>query len=143
MRLVPGSVRRRILIVGLLAVMLATTAALATTAITLRKTKTFTLRSGKTKTFKVAYPDGLTYARSKYSGKVTILAPAPGVRGVKPSLKKVHVLSKSTGCALGATGCSCPGGGYFCATVKNANKGTAPIRVRITATTRLPPGKKP
>lgn len=136
--------RRRTLIPALLSLMLGATVALATTGITLHKTKTFKLAAGKTQTFKVAYPDGLTYAGSKYSGKVKILAPALGAMGSKPSLKKVHVLSKSKGCALGATGCSCPGGGYFCATVKNGNKSaTAAVRVRITATTKLPPGKKP
>jgi hypothetical protein len=90
-------------------------------------TKTFTLAAGATKTFDVGYPDALKFGNAKYSGKVEILKPTKVGKGQKaPDLKKVKVLSKG----------SAVGGSVYRAKVKNGNaKGTAPARVRITATT--------
>jgi hypothetical protein len=120
---------RALIITSLLTVALAGSAT-AAHRITLHNTKTFTLAAGKTKTFKVEYPDALKYGGSAYSGKVHILTPVRGAQGSTPSLTKVHVLNE--GPAFG--------GSVFAVMVHNANRaGTAPVRVRVTATTVLPP----
>jgi hypothetical protein len=115
---------------AILAVAAMTTVAVGASRVTLHKTKTFKLASGKTKTFKVGYPDALKFKGSKYSGKVKLIA-----KGKKPAkLKKVKVLSKG----------SCMGGSSFCVKVQNNNNvGRSPVRVRVTASTKLPKGKKP
>lgn len=90
---------------------------------------TVTLRPGVTATFDVAYPDALKYGGATYSGTVRVLPPAPGAAGGTPSLGRVTVLSR--GQALG--------GSELAVRVRNANpRGTAAVRVRITATTREP-----
>lgn len=126
--------RLRTLFISLLLTLAAAGTALALHRITLSNTKTFTLAPGKTKTFKVTYPDALKYGGSTYSGRVRILPPASNAHGATPSLSKVHVLSK--GSALG--------GSAFAVRVHNGNRpGTAPLRVRVTATTVLPPETNP
>ncbi|MBV9310455.1 MAG: hypothetical protein JOZ73_06475, partial [Solirubrobacterales bacterium] len=55
-------------------------------------------------------------------------------KGKKPAkLAKVKVLSKG----------SCVGGSFFCVKVQNNNAGRSPVTVKVTATTKLPKGKKP
>jgi hypothetical protein len=126
--------RLRTLIVGLLLLAVGTGTAVAASGTTLHTTKTFSLKADQTRTFKVTYPDALKYGKSKYSGKVQILRPTNGAHGSQPSLRKVHILSKG----------SCVGGSVLCVKVRDGNKaGTAAVRVKITATTQLPPGKKP
>ncbi len=124
---------RTVTIALLLALTVAGTAA-AVHRITLHNTKTFTVGAGKTQTFKVAYPDALKFGGSTYSGTVRILPPSKTARGSTPSLAEVRVLSK--GPSLG--------GSVFAVKVRNGNNaGTAPVRVRVTATTVLPPEKTP
>ena len=101
---------------------------------TLRHTHTFTLAAGTTRTLRVAYPDALKYGRSKYAGKVRTLTPAHARPGSTPSLSRVHILSRT----------SCQGGSDLCARVRNGNpRATAAVRVRVTAITELPAGKRP
>ena len=81
----------------------------------------------------MAYPDALKYGGSRYSGRVRILMPTAGAYASMPSLNKVHVLSRGP----------CQGGSEFCARVRNSNRtGTAAVRVRVAASTELPPGKR-
>lgn len=106
-----------------------TATALAATGTIATKQRVFKLKAAKTSRFTVAYPDALEFGTAQYSGRVQILGPARGSHGAKPVLAKVHVLSKG----------SCLGGSDFCVRVRNGNAGgTAAVRVRITATTRLP-----
>ena len=115
-----------------LALGVASAAGAATDRATLTAARTFRLEAGGVRTFRVAYPDALKYGRSRYSGRVRILMPAAGAPRSGPSLQKVHILSRG----------SCLGGSDFCARVRNSNAtGTAAVRVRIRATTELPPGK--
>lgn len=110
----------------------ASSAGAAADRATLAAGRTFRLKAGGVRTFRVAYPDALKYGGSKYSGRVRILMPAAGAPGSRPSLQKVQVLSRG----------ACLGGSDFCARVRNSNpSGTAAVRVRIVATTELPPGK--
>ena len=117
-------------LVALVAVLAVAAVAVAAGPITLHKTKTFKLKSNTTKTYKVGYPDALKYKKSKYSGKVKLVA-----NGKKPAkLAKVKILSKG----------SCLGGSTFCVKVRNNdNKGRSPVTVKVTATTKLTKGKKP
>src|SRR5258708_27932926 len=94
---------------------------------TKKNTKTFSLKGGDRKTFMVPYPDALKFGNAKYGGSVAILKPAKLGKGQKaPDLKKVKVISKG----------SAVGGSDFSAKVNNANaKDTAPVQVRLTATT--------
>jgi hypothetical protein len=132
----PESGVRGIIVVGLL-MLVAAGGALAIAAPgrkVLHNSQTRTLAAGTTKTFEIVYPDALKYGGSTYSGKVQILPPARRAHGRRPSLRKVRIRSRG----------SCVGGSEFCARVRNSNpRGTAPVRVRITATTILPPGKQP
>jgi hypothetical protein len=124
--------RLRTLIVALLLALTSAGAALALHRITLHNTKTFTLAAGKTQTFKVAYPDALKYGGSTYSGKTQILPPAKN--GAEPTLTKVRVRTRG----------SVAGGSAFAVKVHNGNPaGTAAVRVRVTATTVLPPETNP
>ncbi len=126
--------RLRTLTIALLLALASAGTALAVHRITLHNTKTFTLAAGKTQTFKVAYPDALKFGGSTYSGKVQILPPAKNARGSKPTLTKVRVLTRG----------SVAGGSAFAVRVRNGNRaGTAAVRVRVTATTVLPPETNP
>jgi hypothetical protein len=126
--------RLRTLFISLLLTLAAAGTALAVHRITLHNTKNFTLAAGKTQTFKVSYPDALKFGGSTYSGRAQILPPATNAHGARPSVSKVRVLSKG----------SAAGGSAFAVKVRNGNRpGTAPVRVRITATTVLPPETNP
>ena len=113
---------------GILVVLAIAAVAAAAGGVVLHKTKTFKLSGGKTKTFEVRYPDALKYKGSKYSGKVK-------VAGFEPrNIKKVKILHKG----------SCLGGSVFCVKVRNGNDpSNRKVTVTLTATTRLPAGKKP
>lgn len=127
--------RARRLSFGLLVLMAAVVgvAAAATYRSSLSEGRTFRLKAETTRTFRAGYPDALKYGRSKYSGRVRILMPSPSAHGGAPSLAEVHVVSKG----------ACEGGSDFCARVDNSNRvGTAAVRVRVSATTKLPPGKQ-
>jgi hypothetical protein len=100
---------------------------------TLRHSRVFSLAAGKTRTFKVGYPDALKFGGSKYSGAIGFLFPhhTYGIASRAPS--KLHVLRKG----------SCDGGSDFCATVRNSYpSGTRPVLVRVTAITELPPDRR-
>jgi hypothetical protein len=121
--------RLRILCAALLVAAIGAGASLAASGTTLRRSKTFMLRAGSTKTFLLAYPDALKFAGASYRGSVRVLGPSPSASGSAPSLLKVRVLFH--GSALG--------GSDYSAKVQNANPaGTAPVRVALTATTVLP-----
>ena len=117
-------------------ILLAVTGAAVASAAGVRKflsaSHTFRLTGGKTRTFRVGYPDALKYGRSRYSGRLTILMPSSGEQGSTPLRRKVHILSRG----------SCEGGSDYCARVRNSNAAaTDAVQVRIRATTELPPGK--
>ena len=115
-------------LMALLAAAVLAAVAVGAGRVTLHKTKTFKLASGKTKTYQVGYPDALKFKGSKYSGKVKLIPAGP-----KPAnLKKVKILKKG----------SCQGGSAFCVKVQNKNVGRSPVKVRVTASTKLPKGKK-
>jgi hypothetical protein len=122
--------RKEIIVAGLLTALLSAAGALAdSTAGTISNTKTFALAAGSTKTFLVPYPYARQYASGAYSGSVKILGPKAGTRGAKPSLKLVRIKRRG----------SMKGGADYGAVVRNANRrGTAPVRVRITAVTASP-----
>jgi hypothetical protein len=99
---------------------------------TLHRSRTFRLAAGRTRTFKVGYPDALKYGGSKYSGSVVFLFPHHTYATAASARSKVHVLSKG----------SCDGGSDFCARVRNSYpSGTRPVFVRVTAITELAPGR--
>lgn len=126
---------RKPLVVGLVVLLVASgaVAAAAPGRRVLHNTRTFVLASRTTRTFALLYPDALKYGDSTYSGKVRLRASTGGAHRQRPSLAKVRVLSSG----------SCVGGSEFCARVRNGNaRGTASTRVRITATTVLPPGNR-
>lgn len=129
--------RRTRFIIALLVVLVAgaAVASAASERKTLRHSRTFSLRAGKTRTFKVGYPDGLKYGGSKYSGAVSVVPPPScGPRNNPcPKPRKVHVLSKG----------SCDGASDFCVRVRNTNaSATTSFFVCVTAITELPPGKR-
>ena len=93
----------------------------ATGRTTLRHTRIFSLARGTTRTLSVGYPDALKYGRSRYSGSVKVLE----------SPRVIHILSRG----------SCDGGSDFCVRVRNSSASRDPARIRVTATTELPPGK--
>jgi hypothetical protein len=125
-------IRLALSLLGLFA--LTTSLAVAATGrTTLRNTHTFALSGRITRTLRVAYPDALKYGGSKYSGSVRLLPPAAAARGGRPSLHRVHILSRG----------SCEGGSDFCVRVRNSNsRSKAAVDVRITARTKLPPGRR-
>jgi hypothetical protein len=91
---------------------------------------TFKLAGHTTRTFRVGYPEALKYGRSRYWGTVRIILPGPGPHRSAPERHRVHILSRV----------SCEGGSDFCVRVRNSNPGsTRPVRVRVVATTELPP----
>ena len=123
--------RTRAIAIALLALVPGAGLALAATGTTLHAVKTYSLAAVRTKTFSVGYPDALEFGGARYSGSVKLLAPAGSAHGSRPSLRKVHV--KDAGSTLGDS--------QYSATIENDNPaGSAPIRVRITATTVLPAG---
>jgi hypothetical protein len=87
--------------------------------------RTFTLRARATRTFSVSYPDALEFSGARYSGSVRILVPR-GSGARVPKVRMVRILSRG----------SSEGGSLFTVRVRNANPtGTAPVRIRVTATT--------
>jgi hypothetical protein len=87
--------------------------------------QTFTLRPGSTRSFSVSYPEALEFGGARYSGSVQILLPHRSTAHV-PRARLVRVLSRG----------SSEGGSLFTVRVRNANvAGTAPVRIRVTATT--------
>ncbi|HEX2703783.1 MAG TPA: hypothetical protein VHM72_10175 [Solirubrobacteraceae bacterium] len=85
------------------------------------------LAAGQTRTVTVSYPDALEYGNAIYSGNVRIVAIAGS--GGAPDLAKVRILSRG----------SVLGGSSYQVRARNANaRGTAPVRVEVTATTVEP-----
>jgi hypothetical protein len=102
------------------------TAVAASSDSTLHNPKTFTLKAGQTKTFNVAYVDAGTYAKNAYTGTIKLSMPTSGK---KPNLKLVHIKKRGT----------THSGNDFSATIQNSNKkGTAAVKIKITANTKTP-----
>lgn len=122
--------RLRAVFIVLLVCAIASAHAVAAGGTIMSSTRTFRLAEGKSATFKLAYPDALQFGASQYRGAVQLLR-SPKAHGTKPSLAKVHILSRG----------SCLGGSDFCVKIRNRNgSGTAPVRIKITAYTQLPCG---
>jgi hypothetical protein len=86
-----------------------------------------TIAAGQTRTVTVIYPDALEYGNASYSGSVRVVALASGGRA--PDLVKVRILTR--GSALG--------GSEYQVRAHNTNaRGTAPVRLEVTATTVEP-----
>ena len=104
------------------------TAIAASSANNIPNVKSGKLKPGQTRTFTVAYVDSGTYKSKNYTGTVKIILPK---RGTKPSLKLVKIKKKG----------DVDHGADYAATVENNNKsGTAPVTVKVIATTHIPGG---
>jgi hypothetical protein len=120
--------RLRTIIIALvaLAVVGTGTAVAASSYNTLHNTKNYTLKPGKTWTWNVPYLNPGEYAKNAYTGTIKISMPSSGT---KPNLKLVHIKKKGT----------THSGNDFSATIQNSNKkGTAPVKIKITANTKTP-----
>ncbi len=88
---------------------------------------TVTVPAGQIRTLTVPFPDALKYANASYRGTHSVTAPAAA--GRPPRLTLVRVLSAH----------SVLGGSEYEVRIRNANpSGTAPVRLRVTATTVEP-----
>lgn len=120
---------RRALAVSLLAVALATAGAAASPrSITKHQSATAYIRAGATRALNVPYPDALEYGNARYSGSHA-LAPKPFARGSRPDLARVAILEAQP----------VEGGSLYRVRAHNGNaRGSAPVRLTVTATTTEP-----
>jgi hypothetical protein len=85
------------------------------------------IAAGQTRTVTVGYTDALEYGNATYSGSVRVVALAGGERA--PDIAKVRILSRG----------SVLGGSEYKVQARNTNaRGTAPVRLEVTATTVEP-----
>ena len=113
------------------AVLIAATAALASSSIAKYQFGEINIPAGQTRTLTVPFPDALKYGNASYSGRARLLAPTPGQKGGRPTLSKARILS--SGAVLG--------GSEYRARAYNGNRaGTAALTLSVTTATveRLP-----
>jgi hypothetical protein len=104
------------------------TALAASSGSNIPNTKSGKLKPGQTKTFTVEYINSGTYSSKDYTGTVKIILPKSGT---KPTLRLVKIKKKG----------NVDHGADYAATVENSNKsGTAPVTVKVIATTHVPNG---
>lgn len=107
-------------------------AAIVPSPLTKHRTRTFRLVARRISAFEVRFPTSPGNVDTTYTGKATVLGPAPGATGPRPNLHKVKIVE------AGPTF----GGVYYGVRAINDNRpGTAPVRIRISVTTveHVPP----
>jgi hypothetical protein len=110
------------------AILIAAAVALAAGSITKNQFAIMYVPAGATRAVDVPYSDALEYGNARYKGSVR-LAVKPFAAGRRPDLAKVRILEAQ----------SVEGGSAYRVRAHNGNaKGSAPVRVTVTATTTEP-----
>jgi hypothetical protein len=109
------------------AILLAAATALASGSVTDHSSASFKVGPGKTRMLAVSYPDALKYGNATYSGRYVVRAVKSKLR--PPNLADVKILYAD----------SVLGGSSYEVRARNTNAaGTAPVAIKITATTVEP-----
>ena len=119
---------RRLLAIALAAALIAAALAAAAGAVTKHTSGSIDIPAGATRALSVPFPDALRYGNARYSGSHR-LEPKPLAPGSRPDLAKVTILAAQP----------VEGGSLYRVRARNGNRrGSAPVRLSVTATTVEP-----